>query len=144
MCIQCTYYSEGKKIFSEVFPQQPLPKYLDFMCIECTYYAQGKTIFCKLFQHKPLLKWSVFMCIECPYYDQGKTLFPAVFQCRQLLKSFFFTCIECTYHLELTKCTAVCWAVIWTNVGHSNIHIMFITGPHYDILTYKNALGPLG
>ena len=71
-----------------------------------------------------------------------QTIFPEVSQCWQLPKSFIFTHIECAYYVESAKCTAICWAVIWTNVGHSNIHIMFITGPHYAILRCKSPLGP--
>ena len=84
-----------------------------------------------------------FVCVLSAHImTKAKQIFPKVFRCWQLLKSFISTCIECTYYVELAKCTAVCWAVIWTNVGHSNIHIMFVTGPHYSILTWKNALGP--
>ena len=50
-------------------------KYSIFICIECTYYAQGKTRFSELFWHKLLLKYSIFMFIECPYYSEGKPIF---------------------------------------------------------------------
>ena len=36
MCINCTYYTEGKPIFSEIFQHQLPPKYFTFTWIQCT------------------------------------------------------------------------------------------------------------
>ena len=97
MCINCTYSTEGKPVFPEIFRHQQPPKYSVFMCIDCAYYTKGRTIFSEIFRHQQLPKYSVFMSIDSVYYTEGRTIFSEIFRHQLPPKYFIFTHIQCTY-----------------------------------------------
>ena len=93
MCIDCTYYSEGK---------QYSPKYFGTNCCWKISFSHGFNA------HVPQvtnnIPWTVsppranviFTCIEWAYYSECKTIFSEIFHHQQLLENFIFTPTQCT------------------------------------------------
>ena len=108
MCINCTYYTEGKPIFSEIFRHQQAPRYSVFMCIDCAYYTKGRTIFSEIYRHQLPLKYFTFTSIQCTCSTSHRQYSLEYFgteTCRniphqQLPKYSIFMCISCSYYTE--------------------------------------------
>ena len=96
LCILCTFYTEGKAIFSEIFWPQRLPKYSIFMWIDCTYYSECKTIF-------SMPKDFIFTWIQCTSSWSHKQYFSGILAPRAA--EIFHFCLHYQVHILYLKQT---------------------------------------
>ena len=85
-------------MLSEIFRHQQLPKYSIFMCIDCTYYSEGKTIFSEIFRRKLLLKNFILSQIQCTSSLSHKQYFPRFQRRELPKYFIFVCIMKCTYY----------------------------------------------